>query len=638
MLATLLTGGKAVTYQDVDGDTVTVALSKAVLTSSNVNSVFTFDKGFNSAANEQLQEINLTPLGASAATGMNITITAVRNISGGDGFANVGFINATGINLGTVSVHGDLGRIDAGDGTSATLGLTSLSVHSMGVFELTTQANGGNLKSTIKGKLGTLNVTGDINGGYIDVEPGANAVQVPGTIGAVNIGGSLIGRDADNNEGGPNDAGVDQGVIFAAGSIGPISIKGSIQGRTGVASAHDSYSGVIYTANGNIGTVKIGGSLIGGNGELYSGTIFSAGNMGAVTIGGSLVGNGVDTAQYSGVLYSSGTMGNVTIGGSLIGGGASDSTGTTKYSGYISSVGNMGAVAVGGSVVGSNGYESGFISSGGTMGNVKIGGSVTGGGGDFSGYIYANGNMGTATIGRDLQGGEGQYSGNLVSRANLGAVKIGGSVMAGFRTGSGSIFAGNAGAITIGGSLIGDQDESGGDIISSGIIGQVKIGGDLVRSFISAVGQATPKAPNDLAIAGVTVGGRVEDTQILAGYSLNGTNFDPSSADAQIGPVSVTGDWIASDLLAGAYFNGFLFVKNNGTDNAGIVSSIASITIGGEVLGIPGDNGTNHFAFAAQQIKSFKVGGTTIALHSGAFNDHLLIGVTGDVELLEVGA
>ncbi len=96
LLATLVTGGKSVTYQDVDGDTVTVAFSKAVLTDSNVNNVFKFNTGSvngdNSAA-QQLQRVDLTQLGAAAVGGANITITAKPGANGGDGLVNVGFIN-----------------------------------------------------------------------------------------------------------------------------------------------------------------------------------------------------------------------------------------------------------------------------------------------------------------------------------------------------------------------------------------------------------------------------------------------------------------------------------------------------------------------------------------------------------------
>jgi hypothetical protein len=180
-----------------------------------------------------------------------------------------------------------------------------------------------------------------------------------------------------------------------------------------------------------------------------------------------------------------------------------------------------------------------------------------------------------------------------------------------------------------------------GDIISGGIIGQVKIGGSIVGNsttdaVISALGQATPKAPSDIAIAGLAVGGRVEDADILAGY--DSVSLAPTNADAQIGNVSVAGDWIASNLLAGAEPSGGQFAKiTGGTDNAAITSSIGSITIGGQVLGTPATiNNSDSYGFAAELVKSLSIGGTKIKLLSGPDNDYLPIGATADVALEEV--
>src|SRR5262245_55818849 len=79
-----------VTYQDVDGDAVTVTVSRPVLTLGNVNTVFTFGAGGVSGDNstpQQLRSINLTTLEA-AAKGMSINVTAVPGAgAGGDGQA-----------------------------------------------------------------------------------------------------------------------------------------------------------------------------------------------------------------------------------------------------------------------------------------------------------------------------------------------------------------------------------------------------------------------------------------------------------------------------------------------------------------------------------------------------------------------
>src|SRR5262245_30554593 len=134
--ATLVNASK-VTYQDIDGDNVTVVFSKPILTVGNVDSVFTFNLGGISGSNginQLLWSINLTSLGV-AASGTTVTLTAVRSsVTGGDGFATLGEIDATGIDLGAVTIDGDLGRIRAGDATSTTSGVKGLTVLSLGRF------------------------------------------------------------------------------------------------------------------------------------------------------------------------------------------------------------------------------------------------------------------------------------------------------------------------------------------------------------------------------------------------------------------------------------------------------------------------------------------------------------------------
>ena len=103
----------SVTFKNTGGDLITVTISAPLFTAGNVNKVFVFDTGSVSGDNstaQQLETLNITKLG-SAAHGMNITI------SGGEGLNSVGFINASLIDLGDVSVEGDLGRIHAGDFT-----------------------------------------------------------------------------------------------------------------------------------------------------------------------------------------------------------------------------------------------------------------------------------------------------------------------------------------------------------------------------------------------------------------------------------------------------------------------------------------------------------------------------------------
>lgn len=171
--ATLL-NHRTLSFFDIDGDAVTVTFSKPVLDQTTANNVFHFSHGGfgDSFSYQQLQAIDLTALAkATAATGADITVSAkLSTTGGGDGFADIGYINATGIDLGSISIAGDLGRIDAGSGASAkTVALKSLTVQSLGEFGISTQADGADLVSTVKGNVGSLVVKGNVREARFEV-------------------------------------------------------------------------------------------------------------------------------------------------------------------------------------------------------------------------------------------------------------------------------------------------------------------------------------------------------------------------------------------------------------------------------------------------------------------------------------
>src|SRR5262245_13715104 len=80
-----LVNAMTVTYQDVDGDTVTVKISKPLFNAATINAVLDFDIGSvnnSNALKQQLRMVNLTPL---AAAGTALAINAIRSpINGGD--------------------------------------------------------------------------------------------------------------------------------------------------------------------------------------------------------------------------------------------------------------------------------------------------------------------------------------------------------------------------------------------------------------------------------------------------------------------------------------------------------------------------------------------------------------------------
>ena len=78
----------------------------------------------------------------AASTAHNLTVGVVK-VPGGDGLANIGYVNSTGHDLGNVKIVGDLGRVNAGDGDPAAPATKRLIVQSMGQYGLDTQAGGG---------------------------------------------------------------------------------------------------------------------------------------------------------------------------------------------------------------------------------------------------------------------------------------------------------------------------------------------------------------------------------------------------------------------------------------------------------------------------------------------------------------
>src|SRR5260221_8719874 len=157
------------TYTDVDGDIVRISASKGMLAAGDL----AFVGGGTSGV---LKTLTLN----GAFEEADITIAVTKIASNGDGAANVGYINAAGVDLGTVTVKGNLDEITAGSGAAANA-IKALDVHSMGVLRFRNGAPetlGVGFKSAITGTLGALNVTGDVDSVFISVTDNLNAINI----------------------------------------------------------------------------------------------------------------------------------------------------------------------------------------------------------------------------------------------------------------------------------------------------------------------------------------------------------------------------------------------------------------------------------------------------------------------------
>jgi hypothetical protein len=678
--ATLAADHKTVTFTDADGDTATVAFSQPVLTTQNVAGVFHFDNSFATTTNQQLQRIDLTGL----AAGLSVTVKGTAN--GGNGTVDVGWVNATGKDVGTINISGDLGRITAGDGTTKTTGLRGLIVGSLGVRGLATQEVGGSLTSTVTGTLSALTVAGDVHFASVGV--------TGGTIGTVKIGGALTADPATANSGliqatgaiGPVTIGGDvtgggqvNSGLRAGGTLGPVTIKGNIQGGAGTDSA--AIIGTLGIKGIMVGTTTVPKSVIGGSGSGSASIRTAGGNIGPVTITGSLTGAGVGSAAIRAVADLNGVGGKITslrVVGDVSGTGANSalisadagigpvhikslSGGAGDYSGAITSVVGITSVTVDGKMTGGGGKHSGAIQSGklpagpgkssGNLGPVKIGGDLGGGGGDYSGSVesYATvvgnkivgGRIAGVTVVGDVTGGPGKYSAAIYAQDRIGRVLIGTAKGTGGLTGIGpssaTITATGFGiaAVTIYGDVSGGVGDFSAAITTTGTLGSVT-----VLPNQTDVGNVTGGAgKQSAAIRGQTIA-KVS----VAGSVTGGTGGNSASivANRNIGTVTVTTNWAGASIAAGidAGADGYF---GTGDDTKSFAGSIGAITIKGTACGTA-VNLTDHFAFTSGWVKSVKIDGSTIGLKAGKGNNTTEIPIeppapalpTGDFGLMEL--
>lgn len=503
-----------VTFQDKNGDAVTVTISKPLFTAASVAKVFTFDSAFSTGSAggvnstpQQLELLDIAHLG-QAAKGMNISITA-QPVSGSPGVVNVGFINASNIDLGNVTVGGDLGRISAGSVAVSGPGLKSLTVESLGAQGVSTQLPGGTLNSLISGPVGSITVSGDIDGASIGIGGGSKG---------------MLGITASTQTG--------------------LLVEGSINGGTGA------YSGSVRTQGGITG-VQVDGSINGGAGA-DSGLIGTSGALGSVTVEGSVTGGG---GAFSGAILSTKAMNTVMIYGGIAGGSGPDS-------GQVGTASSLGTVTVEGSVNGGLGSLSGVILASGNIATVTVNGGLAGGVGPGSGQIGSGGSIGTVSIAGAMSAGALIHAFQNIQTISVGIISelvpqdfvssiansfiiadhgSIGSILTGDITGSGVDAGGSIGPINAAGSIRDSVFVAGVDLGASfGVAGA----GTFDNSSAASFGFGASKSAVAAAIGDITVGGVIQQSTFLAGVrgagpdGMFGTRDDVVGAGSSIGTIS----------------------------------------------------------------------------------------------------
>ena len=176
------------------------------------------------------------------------------------------------------------------------------------------------------------------------------------------------------------------------------------------------------------------------------------------------------------------------------------------------------------------------------------------------------------------------------------------------------------------------------DISSATIKGSLR-GNSTHSVTISAYGVASPTTTTDVAIGSLTVNRRVEYTQIIAGNSL-GNSAGKLNADAQIGTITVDGDWYASNVSAGVgtgpdnrygTADDVKYAGANVKDVATVSSKIGNLTIKGRAFGTTALS--DNFGVVAENFGTISINGNNIPLTAGNNNDDFFMGLNSQLLL-----
>lgn len=579
----------SITFTDVDGLLVTITSSKGSAAQLTQVAILAAE-----GAGQELQELRLTDL-PNVFKGANLSI--VKGALDDTQLVNVGFINAQGIDLGKLTIDGDLGRIVAGNNNSSTPAAKKMIVGSLGVQGLDTQAPGGDLVSKFLGRLGSLTVSGDFKDASL----------------------AVLGVDPDPDE-------IVNTKTDGRGSIGNIVIEGDLIGGA------NAKSGSIY-AKGNIGNVTVNGAVLGGDGE-FSASITSERKMGKVTVGGDIEGGLAAGANFSGRIFSSRSMGSVNVTGSLDGGGGMES-------GSVLALGGIGNVTVLGDMVGGAGLKSGTVGAGGEIGKITIGsettgGNITGGSGEQSGGLLSGGNMKAVKIFANIVGGSEKFSGSITSAGKIASLFVDGSITGGIGEQSGAIGSSLAlGAVNVLGDLVGGAGKNSANIVSTTSIDSVNLQGSVIGGggeLSGAIGCVRNLGPVEIGQdllggtntnSGVILAGERMTSVNVKGVVKGSTGMNSGIIDSagEIGSVTVKG------LIGGSNFNtgtihaaqrlGSVTVLEDveggsGRDSAMITAnSIGSVTVNGDIIQGSGSRTSSIIAFQGN-INTIDVDGSVV--------------------------
>jgi hypothetical protein len=635
--APLFINPRTASYTDTGGDIVTVSFSKSVLTPGNVASVFV------QGGDGGLQTLDLTGVGKNAtgvslAQGANISFSLKKGLDSagkptvGDGFASVGAINASGLDLGTITgTKIRLGSLSVGDATMdgttkvvsdptpRTAPLGSLNVASFGVAgaprwinaKTATYTDAGGDVVTVSfsksiltpGNVANVLVQGADDGlQKLDLTAlGKNAAGTSLAQGAnVTVAVKKATGDGMAHIGFINAQGIDLGAVSAARSdLGRILVGDGVDASLNYPwGAPYEYGGIIEPTpkSASIKSLSVasmgtrGLASQGGTGDLVS--VFY-GEAGTLSIKGDVLDASLEVRR---------SFARIDIGGSLVG---HDQPGQGSIKTEMSStqkevnVGDIlserlsGPIRIGGNLTGGSASETGYISTTTRLGSIRsisIGGDLNGGSGSKSGAIVTEreGGIGSFSIKGSLNGGAGFQSGYVYCGDTVN-LSIGGDIKGGSGNSSGGIEGfGSSNKLTVGGNIRGGNITGEGvTLVKSGFI-------DLVRADVVAIKGSLIAGINDTLTSSAQINGSVivrGDTRSLAvGGSLSGNvgaggkvNYVTLNAGASSDNGPFTKIEINGSATHARITNGLGSLDNfRGGDPT--ISKSGSITIGGDFM------------------------------------------------------
>ncbi len=205
-------GGRVAYYTDLDGDRVTITVSKGRLSADDF---VMSGEGATVPGGEALVLVDFSDDGGEFNRA-DLTLVAKHNRLGGDGHSDVGFIDASGgqTDLGRVYIDGDLGQIAAGNSDTG--------VRSPGVKMLIAQDFGGAGGSDVIGGIAKLRVKSDLTGGNLfSVQPVGGITLSAGTF---NFGAAVTAQTFT-----ASGSSIDAGLVKTGAGSAVISGSGQFQ-------------------------------------------------------------------------------------------------------------------------------------------------------------------------------------------------------------------------------------------------------------------------------------------------------------------------------------------------------------------------------------------------------------------------